>query len=110
MSPLSAFPDTAAGIAAAVAQGALTAAAITTAHLAAVSRGGDLNAFTLVDAAGALEGPLLAVVDVLDEAGQAQHVLRHALAPLAARLRAREGGPFFFFCFLELRDLHRGGL
>ena len=31
----------------------------------------------------ALHGPLAAVVDVLREPGQAQHVLRHALTPLA---------------------------
>ena len=33
---------------------------------------------------------LLVVVDALEEAGELQHVLRHALAPLAARLGARQ--------------------
>ena len=37
-------------------------------------------------AAGAAQLGLLAVVDVLDEAGEAQHVLGHPLAPLAACL------------------------
>ena len=34
---------------------------------------------------------LLAVADALDHAGEAQHVVGHALAPLAAGLRAGEG-------------------
>ena len=36
-------------------------------------------------------GGLLAVVDALDEAGGAQHVVGHALAPLATGLRAGQG-------------------
>ena len=36
---------------------------------------------------------LLAVVDAFDEAGGAQHVVGHALAPLAAGLRAGQGLP-----------------
>ncbi len=38
-------------------------------------------------ASGAAQLRLLAVVDVLDEAGEAQHVLGHPLAPLATGLR-----------------------
>ena len=38
-----------------------------------------------------LEPGLLAVVDVLDEPGHAQHVFGHALAPLTARLGAGQG-------------------
>ena len=43
--------------------------------------------------AGALDRRLLLVVDVLDEAGQAEHVLGHALAPLAAGLRVGQRLP-----------------
>ena len=42
------------------------------------------------DRPAALDRGLLLVVDVLDEAGEPQHVFGHALAPLAARLAAGE--------------------
>ena len=42
-------------------------------------------------AGAAVDLGLLAVVDVLGEAGQAEHVLGHALAPLATGLRVGEG-------------------
>ena len=38
----------------------------------------------------ALDGDLLLVVDVLDEAGEAQHVLGHPFAPLPSGLAARQ--------------------
>ncbi len=50
---VSPLPATAAGIAAAVASGEVTAAAVVAAHLEAIDRRGDLNAFTLVDGEGA---------------------------------------------------------
>ena len=42
------------------------------------------------DAPAAFDRDLLAVLDALDEAGEREHVLGHALAPLAAGLRARQ--------------------
>ena len=42
------------------------------------------------DAARARDRVALAVVDAVDEAGEPQHVFRHALAPLAPSRRARE--------------------
>ncbi len=42
------------------------------------------------DRAAALDGDLLLVVDVLDEAGEAEHVFGHALAPLPTGLAARQ--------------------
>jgi aspartyl-tRNA(Asn)/glutamyl-tRNA(Gln) amidotransferase subunit A len=49
---VSRLPGTAAGIAAAVASGEVSAATVVAAHLEAIGRRGDLNAFTLVDAEG----------------------------------------------------------
>mgnify|MGYP001087947568 CR=1 FL=1 len=85
MSPL---PATAAGIAAAVASGRVSATTVVSAHLEGIARRGDLNAFTLVDAEGALAaaaaldrrlaageapGPLagvpVALKDMIDQAG-----------------------------------------
>ncbi len=82
------LPATATGIAAAVAAREVSAVEVTSAHLAAIDRRGDLNAFTLVDAAGALAaaaaldrrlaageapGPLagvpVALKDLIDQAG-----------------------------------------
>src|ERR1700737_422986 len=45
------------------------------------------------DPAAGVEGPLLAVVDVLDEPGEAEDVLGHALAPLAPGLGAGQRLP-----------------
>jgi len=85
---VSPLPATAGEIAAAVASGELTASAVVAAHLAAIDRRGDLNAFTLVDGAGAraaaaaldrrldageAAGPLagvpIALKDLIDQAG-----------------------------------------
>ena len=82
------LPATASGIAAAVASGEVSATAVVAAHLEAIARRGDLNAFTLVDAEGALAaaasldrrlaagevpGPLagvpVALKDLIDQAG-----------------------------------------
>ena len=41
-------------------------------------------------ARAALDLNLLAVVDVLDESGEAEHVLGHSFSPLATHLRARQ--------------------
>ncbi len=86
---MNASPGSAAGIAAAVAAGETTAVATTAAHLEAMNRAADLNAFTLVDdeaalaAAAALDrrladgeppGPLagvpVALKDLIDQAGR----------------------------------------
>ena len=50
---------------------------------------GSRNVKSGIDRA-ALDRGLLLVVDVLDEAGEPQHVFGHALAPLAPRLAAGE--------------------
>jgi aspartyl-tRNA(Asn)/glutamyl-tRNA(Gln) amidotransferase subunit A len=83
------LPATAAGITAAVASREVSASEVVAAYLAAIARRGDLNAFTQVDAEGALEaaanldrrlvageepGPLagvpVALKDLIDQAGR----------------------------------------